>query len=184
MKIPVKDMREPLKLSIQGNESWLAEIYASFLGSEGPGIQGEILISPEPYGVYSVKGHINYVPKVSCSRCELAIAWPIQRDVDVRFIDRDGSGFEIEGDEEGDEGDLTPEDLDTYYLQDGAIDIEMVVNDLVQTAIPSRTIAVSKDGKSCGVCLEDVTKPLIFEDGNKEDQSPFAILKNLKLPDA
>lgn len=186
MKIPVKDMREALKVSIQGDEAWLAEIYASFLGNEGRGIQGEVVICPEPYGVYSVKGQISYVPKVSCSRCELAIPWPIERAIDVRFIDRDGSGFEIEGDdEESDEGDLTPEDLDTYYLgNEGEIDLEMIVNDLVQTAIPTRTIALSADGKSCAICLEDVAKPLVFEDGNKEDQSPFAVLKNLKLPDA
>jgi len=189
MKVLVKDMREPKIIDIQGTEPWLSEIYASFLGNEGYGLKGEIKITPEDYGLFTVEGKIDYVPLVGCSRCQKEIPWPIHKEVSVRFIDRDAaeSGFEIEGVEEGEEieRDLVPEDLDTYYLDDkGELDVEMVINDIVQTALPTRLILLNPDGKSCRICLDNVDIPLVYKDEKDVDISPFAVLKNLKLPDA
>ncbi len=189
MKVLVKDMREAKTIKIEGREPWLNEIYASFLGNEGYGLQGEIVITPEDYGVYTVEGKIEYVPMVGCSRCQKEIPWPINKEVSVRYIDRAAAEaeFEIEGIEEGEviERDLDSEDLDTYYLSAaGEIDIEMVINDIVQTALPTRLIVLNKDGKSCRICLDNVETPLVYKDELDPEKGPFAMLKNLKLPDA
>lgn len=189
MKVLVKDMREPKIIDIQGSEPWLNEIYASFLGNEGYGLKGRVTITPEEYGVFTVEGSIDYVPLVGCSRCQKEIPWPINKGISVRFIDRDAaeSEFEIEGDEEGAmiERELVSEDLDTYYLDQSAeLDVEMVINDIVQTALPTRLIPLNKDGKSCRICLDNVDTALVYKDENDVDTSPFAMLKHLKLPDA
>ncbi|MBC7659657.1 MAG: DUF177 domain-containing protein [Chitinophagaceae bacterium] len=189
MKVLVKDMREPKVINIQGTEPWLNEIYASFLGSEGFGLKGQVTVTPEDYGLYTVEGKIEYVPLVGCSRCDREIPWPINRAISVRFIDRVAaeSSFEIEG-EVGDEmieRDLVSEDLDTYYLEpSGELDVEMVINDIVQTALPTRLILTDKNGKSCLVCHENIDTPIVYKDSADADMNPFAALKNLKLPDA
>ena len=189
MKVQIKDMREPKLIDIKGDEPWLTEIYASFLANEGLGLKGQVKITPEQYGLYTVEGTIEYVPIVGCSRCQREIPWPIHKSVSVRFIDRVAAEaeFEIEGEEDDDmlERDLVPEDLDTYYLTPtGEIDVEMVINDIVQTALPTRLIVLNTDGKTCRICLENVEAPLVFKDAMDIDTSPFAVLKNLKLPDA
>ncbi len=189
MKVLVKDMRESKNIQIDGTEAWLNEIYASFLGNAAYGLKGQLTIKPEAYGLYTVEGKIEYVPLVSCSRCQKEIPWPINKDISVRFIDRVAaeSSFEIEGMDDDDEveRDLVPEDLDTYYLDEkGELDVEMVINDIVQTALPTRLIVLNKDGKSCLICLDNVETPLVYKDEKDIDISPFAMLKNLKLPDA
>ena len=190
MKVLVKDMREPKIIDILGTEPWLNEIYASFLGNEGYGLKGKVTITPGEYGVFTVEGKIDYVPLVGCSRCQKEIPWPINKDISVRFIDRDAAeaGFDFEDDLEGEamlERDLVSEDLDTYYLdKTGELDVEMVINDIVQTALPTRLIRLNKDGKSCRICSDDVDTAIVYKDENDVDTSPFAMLKNLKLPDA
>jgi uncharacterized metal-binding protein YceD (DUF177 family) len=189
MKVLVKDMREPKTIDIQGSEPWLNEIYSTFLGNEGYGLQGQIKVSPEEYGVFTVIGKVDYVPLVGCSRCDKEIPWPINKEINVRFIDRDAAeaGFDFE-DEEGDEDverEIDSQDIDTYYLdQSHQIDIEMVINDIVQTALPTRLILMNKDGKSCRICLDNIDTAVVYKDKNDVDMSPFAALKNLKLPDA
>ncbi len=185
MKLTAKDLREPKLLQLEGNEAWLSEIYGSFEGNDQP-LKGDRRVSPEPYGVFSVKGHVDYTPFVECSRCQELVAFPIHRDIDVRFLDRDAaeSGFDIEG-EEGDEEierELDSKDLDTYYVESsGELDIEMVINDFVQTSLPNR-VTCSLVNKTCGIALQNEESGLVHKDKADIEVSPFAALKNLKLP--
>lgn len=187
MKLSTKDLREAKTIEIQGQEPWLGEIYSSFQGNESP-LTGRIVVKPEAYGVFDVKGKIDYTPVVECSRCSESIGYPIHRDVDVRFIDRDAAeeGLDIEGvdDDENIERELDSEDLDTYYISaNGELDIEMVINDFVQTALPTR-VTCSLVDKTCGLSLQNEESGLVHKDQADVDTSPFAALKNLKLPDA
>ncbi|MES2745028.1 MAG: DUF177 domain-containing protein [Bdellovibrionota bacterium] len=187
MKLPVKDLRDSKIHTIKGDEAWLSDIYSSFSAIDTP-LTGHIGVKPEAYGLYSVQGHVDFTPFIECARCAEPLGYPIHRDISVRFIDRDKAeaGFDIEG-EDGDEvieRELDSQDLDTYYVEShGEIDLEMVVNDFVQTALPTRVICANVD-KTCGVDLKDAESGLVHKDKADFDSSPFAALKNLKLPDA
>ncbi len=184
MKLKAEDLRQAKSMTITGQEPWLAEIYASFDMSlaEAQGekaIVGSVTITPQPYGVYAVSGNIRFVPKVSCSRCEDPIPWPIERTFAVRFLEVP----ELPDDAVEDEEDREPAALDDYYLDsEGLIDIEMLLNDFIQTALPMRLVRASEDGKSCLVCKKAIDTREVFSVGNKEDMSPFAALKSLKIP--
>lgn len=188
MKLIAKDLREIKMIDIQGHEPWLGEIYSSFQGTDCQ-LHGKIVVKPEAYGVYALEGHVDFTPLVECSRCQEPLGYPIHRDFSIRFIDRDAAeaDFEIEGmedDGEEFERDLVSEDLDTYYIEKtGELDIEMVVNDFIQTALPTRVTCASVD-KACGMPLQNHESGLIHKDKADVDMSPFAALKHLKLPDA
>jgi uncharacterized metal-binding protein YceD (DUF177 family) len=187
MKLLTKGLRGPKTLTLQGDESWLSEIYSSFPANERP-LSGQIEVIPEAYGLYAVKGHVDYTPSVECARCSELIGYPIHRDISVRFIDRDQaeSGLDIEGIDEDEviERELDSKDLDTYYIEStGEIDLEMVINDFVQTALPTR-VTCANVNKICGVDLKDSQSGLVHKDKNDFESSPFAALKSLKLPDA
>ena len=181
MRLKTDDLREVLTIDIRGDEAWLKDIYASFGQKEGDSsakISGRLTVTPSDYGVFYVRGQILFTPFVHCGRCEDMIPWEIDRRLDARFL----TPYDA-GDEEEAEKDLTPEDLDDYYIEGKEINIEPLVNDLIQTALPSRLIRTTADGKACAICLEDVQVPLVFEQQSAEDASPFAVLKNLKLPE-
>ncbi len=178
MRLKTDDLREVLTIDIRGDESWLRDIYSSFGQKEGQDqakITGRLTVTPADYGVFYVRGQITYAPFVHCGRCEDLIPWQIDRRLDARFLTPYDDG-------EDEEKDLTPEDLDDYYIENKEINIEPLVNDLIQTALPSRLIQTTADGKACAICLEDVQTPLVFEQQTSEEASPFAVLKNLKLP--
>ncbi len=181
MRFKIEELREPKQIEIKGDEPWLALIYKSF-GLHGredePRLSGYFHISPNQYGAFHVKGEISFTPKVSCGRCELQIPWEIKRTLNVRYLlpFKDEDGVEAERD-------LSPEDLDDYYIENDEIDIELSINDIVQTAIPSRLIKLTPDGKACAVCLENVEEAVVYEQKGAAENNPFAILKDLKLPE-
>jgi uncharacterized metal-binding protein YceD (DUF177 family) len=184
MKLKAADLREPLTIPIAGDEPWLSFIYQSFAikGQTQPKLTGEVTVTPAPYDVFTIKGQVRFHPLVNCGRCQDLITWEIERPIDARYLAR----YEADEAEEGEdvEVDLTPQDLDSYYLQDGWIDLEPVINDVVQTALPNRLIKVTADGKNCVVCLENIEDQLVYEEERSPDASPFAKLKGLKFPDS
>ncbi len=180
MKLKAEDLRGPKTITITGQEDWLDLIYQSFGLAKGEGshlITGQLTVHPSNYGLYEIEGQIQFTPVVSCSRCEDMIPWEISRKIKVRYLE----ARPVEEDEV--ERDLEPSDFDAYYLDDeGYMDLEVVVNDFIQTALPTRLVKVGKDGKSCLICQKDVGTATVFKDEAKPEQSPFAALLNLKLP--
>lgn len=182
MRFKVEELRNPVPIVIKGDEVWLREIYATFdqkKPGEGPLITGEMTLTPADYGVYYLEGELAYTPSVPCGRCVDRIPWEIKRSFSLRFL----TPYQDEESDEPLEKDLTPEDLDDYYIENKEIDIEPVLNDLIQTALPTRLIKTTADGKACAICLEDIEKPLVYEQQSAADASPFAVLKKLKLPE-
>lgn len=180
MRFKVEELRHSVAIEIKGDEPWLSKIYGSFgqkTPGDGPRLTGHLTLTPDNYGAYYLKGDVVYSPFVACGRCEDLIPWEIRRTFAVRFLtpyeDEDGTV----------EKDLTPEDLDDYYIENKEIDLEPVLNDMIQTSLPTRLIKTTADGKACSICLEDVQTPLVYEQQKAEDASPFAVLKNLKLPE-
>jgi uncharacterized metal-binding protein YceD (DUF177 family) len=183
MKLKAEDLRSPKTITISGDEPWLHLIYESFdikgAVPEARKITGSLTVTPTNYGLYDVVGEVRFTPAVSCSRCEDMIPWEISRKIKVRYLEQ----APIEDEEEEVERDLEPSDLDAYYIDaQGMIDLEVVINDFIQTALPTRLVKTAPDGKSCLICHKDVSTKTVYQDAIKPEESPFAVLKNLKLP--
>ncbi len=183
MKLKAEDLRSPKTITISGDEPWLNLIYESFdikgAVSAAHRITGALTVTPSTYGLYDVEGEVRFTPNVPCSRCEDMIPWEISRKIKVRYLEQ----APLEDEEEEVERDLEPSDMDAYYIDaQGMIDLEVVLNDFIQTALPTRLVKTAPDGKSCLICHKDVSSKAVFEDAVKPEESPFAVLKNLKLP--
>lgn len=180
MRIHIHDLKPDMNVHIDGTEPWLDRLYADFPAQNDqqsrPRIVGDLTLTLEEAGSVLVTGNLSYTPIVSCSRCDLGISWPLSFRLSVRYLPEN---VNISSKERT----LTSADLDAYYLEDNEIDLEGLINDTVQTALPNRVIATTDDGSACRICEADLTNSQVY--GQKDDNdasSPFAALKNLKLP--
>jgi uncharacterized metal-binding protein YceD (DUF177 family) len=169
----------PTRIEIAGDETWLERIYSDFPAAGGarPRLTGTVSLSREAAGSVVVQGSIAFAPEVSCSRCSRFIPWPLRLELSQRYL-------AVELKHLPREKNLSRSDLDAYYLEDGAVDLETLINDAVQTELPSTFVPEREDGAACRVCKADLSAALVY--GKKETQagapaSPFAALKDLKL---
>ncbi len=177
MRIPLTELNRPKTLTVRGDEEWLGRLYADFPLGKDQALTGELKIKAGEGGEVTVKGHVEFAPKVACGRCEKTIAWPLTLEVDTRFLPERGP-------ETKRDITLTESDLDSYFIEMGAVDLEQALTDVVQTALPSSLVRANEDGDECVVCHADLTKELVFGVGKKAEEkpaSPFAALKDLKL---
>ncbi len=181
MKIKVADLKEPLVVKISGREEWLSTIYGYFPAPEGtisPLISGELTVNEKGYGIVEVSGSISYAPFIACSRCAEPLQWPIDRDVDLMFRD-------LPENETPRERELTLKEMDDFYIKDGALDLELIVNEEIQLEIPTTTVPKDNRGRGCSSCSDqgDKGKTVYSSDSEEaERENPFAVLKNLRLP--
>jgi uncharacterized metal-binding protein YceD (DUF177 family) len=182
MRVHIFDLKPDLSVHVAGTESWLDRIYADFPSASGasrPRVHGDLLLTLEEGGTVYVSGKLNFAPVIGCSRCDLGIPWPMSFDVGVRF-------FPSSVNAPTRERTLSQNDLDIYFLEDDEVDLETLVNDLVQTGMPSRVLATTDDGSACRICHADLTSAQVYGSHPAADapseRSPFAALKDLKLP--
>jgi uncharacterized metal-binding protein YceD (DUF177 family) len=72
---------------------------------------------------------------------------------------------------------LSAEDLDVYFIESGTVDLEVLVNDSLQCAIPSHIQCDHSAGRTCDAGDDS----LVYSDSKDfQADSPFAVLKNLK----
>ena len=183
MKFRVKDLSaKPTPLTIGGSEEWLNDLYASFAhtsdvasGKVTPGkLQATLELTKDLAGFVRVAGNLKYTPHIDCSRCGETITWPIDESVDVvfrPFVSEPEGGKEIS---------LTKDDVDQYIIEGGTVDIEGLINDLVQMAIPINTVMLNESEAACKICGLAVTEDKVYGEGEPEKVSPFAVLKKLK----
>ncbi len=173
MHIRLRDLTSGMHVTIQGDEPWLEPLYQDFPPPSGnttrPRLTGDVRLMVEDGGSVRVRGAMQYAPLVTCSRCSTVQTLPLGIDVDARFVPE-------QHDDIPKEKTLTAAEVETYFLERGGVDLEQLTNDLVQTSVPSRIL--------CASCQAEVDA----SDGHvyttdRGDSSPFAALKNLKLPD-
>ena len=180
MRISVTDLDLDKTISLSGTEAWLAPIYAAFpLGDAGREVAtqltGTIKLHLEEGGSVSVTGSLNYTPVLNCGRCEKGIPFPLAMTIDVRYMPSALSVAERELN-------LTEADLDAYFLEDDAVDVEGLIIDTIHLAIPTRLVLTKPDAKTCAVCGIDLSADRLYgSHGDKPERSPFAVLKDLKL---
>jgi len=177
MKININSINPTLVVEITGTEPWLATIYADYFSGEDKNhalIQGKIKLHAEEAGTFVVTGALKFVPALPCSRCEKSIDWPLDVSIDLRYLPELTNSLEKEKN-------LTPADLEAYYVEEGRIDLEVLVNDTINDAIPLRVQHTKEGDSNCLTCGKDLSGEKIWS-SQDEKPSPFAILKGLKLP--
>jgi uncharacterized metal-binding protein YceD (DUF177 family) len=176
MKIKVDDLpQQGRRIDIKGDEDWLAKIYRTFpepIESQAA-IKAQADIVPDNYGFVTVTGHLTFAPNVNCSRCDQLIPWPLERQFNVEFRPANANPPK--------EIDLEAEELEYYYLDEaGHLDLEIVLNDTIQTAFPAKLLCASDDGQTCKHCHIDLNDNLVYHSGDFKRPNPFSVLKNIK----
>lgn len=178
MLIRVDDIHPTFSLSIHGNEPWLAPIVELMHDGETKSdskITGEIQFRKDSAGFVYGKGHVKYTPLLACSRCAMDIPWPLDTTFEVMWR----PPFESVTPREMA---LSAEDLDVYFMVDGKINVEELINDVLQCARPEQVLIRTEGSDDCGICGVNLLDNLVYgKDEPLESTSPFAALKNLKI---
>ena len=177
MKININSINPTLVVEITGSEPWLANIYSDYFSRDEKNhahLTGKIKLQAEEAGTFVVTGDLKFVPALPCSRCEKRIDWPLDVALNLRYLPELTNTLEKEKN-------LTPADLEAYYVEDGRIDLEVLINDAVNDAIPLRVQHTKEGDTNCLTCGKDLSGDKIWS-SQDEKPSPFAVLKGLKLP--
>lgn len=197
MKLPVKEIFDtPYQIELRGDEPWLQNIYGSFAQTNGL-LTAQLSFRKDLAGFVYVSGNVAFTPYVDCSRCSESIPWPVAESVEVTYRPEGLDATPAK------EVNLKKRELEQYAIANGMIDLEELVNDIVQMAIPLHTVRITDDGKSCVACGIDVTSEKVWggnpssrtskpqpsgknnsADSTNDDSkttSPFAVLAGLKL---
>jgi uncharacterized metal-binding protein YceD (DUF177 family) len=183
MLVKVVGLTEPTTIEISGGEPWLDRIYTSFglnpLASEHP-IKGNLTISPEHDLGFLVEGRVVFQAPVDCSRCGKDITWPISEDINVFYS---ANSPDKKDKSENGINNLSSDDLDDYRLEDESINLEILINEFIQLAIPNRKVLVDEND-NCQICLMDLSDETVFGQDTSVDlsENPFGKLKGLKFP--
>lgn len=179
MRIKSTELSTEMRITLTGTETWLGALYADFASSEPPStsrlLTGHLDLTKAENGSVNVKGSLSFTPIVSCARCAKDIPWPLAVPVDTVVLPEDHAPLPKDHN-------LREEELESYRLIGDEVDLELLVNDAVQTALPNQFVAASEDGKSCKICHLDISNPKVFSAGESEQASPFAALRGLKVP--
>jgi len=175
MKIKVSNLKEPQELIISGQEPWLEALYAPFPHPPAAPLTGQLRIRKDSAGFVYVTGDISCTPTLECSRCLSQMPWPVSTHIDACF--RPGLSDVLR---ERDIN-LSRDDLDLYFIEAGEVDLECLLNDCLQTAIPYQTFCESLPGKHCDLDHSKLPGDQVYGVPDEETSSPFAVLQNLKL---
>ena len=167
-------LSKPIETEIKGEEPWLGDIYQSFLptsAKESARLLAKTSIRHLSEEMFEITGSLSYTPEVPCSRCDLAIPWAIDLQFQMVILP--------EGQEWAEHG-QSPE---ICYHKNRQFDLEALINDQVQLAIPQQTLLPTADGKNCAICHLNIGNKKVFssEGDGADEESPFSVLKGLKL---
>lgn len=159
MQIKFADIVKPITFEFMGQEEWLANVRKSFpLGLKSP-LRGSMEIRPMGSGRFELKGRIQVEPMVPCSRCNDSISWAVDEKIHVT-VQREGNSDR----EDWSDLELGADDLEIYEVPGDSINLETILNDAIQLAIPYRCVQVDemKDGiEKCRVCGDNLNDSLV-----------------------
>ena len=173
MILSINHLRSPHSVKLSPSENWLKQV-ATDLAPSNPAsanIEGEMTISLSTAGFVHVTGAISAVTFQPCSICGDSVSLALSAPVKATFRPP------YAGDAPKDMS-LTSEDLDVYFIEDGGINLEIVVNDALQCAVPYQLTCERAGRPPCN------NRHLASEDeqtgARSGANSPFAILKTIK----
>jgi uncharacterized metal-binding protein YceD (DUF177 family) len=176
MRLIVKSLNSPHYVQISPKDSWLRQLAKDLSPSspEEAAISGELTLRADNAGFIHANGHITASALLPCDRCGRDVTIPLASNIQATFRPSyDGQAPR--------EMSLSAEDLDTYFIEGGQIDLEILVNDTLQCALPGHIACPPSAENSCS---SDVDEDSDEEERPSNDKtgenSPFAILKSLK----
>lgn len=177
MKIDLLDIDPQVNVTINGDEPWLESIYRSFESNPNtpaaPRLSGTMTVKKTGYGTYATTGDVKFSPLVACGRCDQLLSWPL----DLHFtID---CREEKKSSETARERDLKESEMEIFYFSGGHIDLELILNEMIQIALPSQTVQ-KDDRDQCMVCHKDLRDDLAYGSREAAKENPFAVLKKLQ----
>ena len=168
--VAFKSLNEPLTIEIQGEESWLQQVYQQFTAigeqSQPQGISGSLVVRATGPDTALVEGRLHFEPCLPCSRCNDPLSWPLVANVKARYSTL---------------ADLEPlEAVEDYQLNtSGEIDMSALVIDQLVSEVPLQILAKADD-KSCRVCGVSLAETKVYSTTGDADDGPFSVLKKLQ----
>lgn len=172
MKLAVSSIKFPHKVVISPDASWLQMIARDLCPADPQStqIRGQLSLNLDSGGFVFVTGHISAQATLPCDRCGEDVKIPIETDIAATFRPPYEANIPREIS-------LSAEDLEVYFIDGGVVDLETVINDSLQCALPNHLTCENSHGKPCS----NDDDGLVYRDSREfEVQSPFAVLKNLK----
>ncbi len=172
MKLSVTSVKYPHNVVITPDAPWL-NLIARDLSPSSPEkarIQGELSLNADSAGFITASGHLKAQATLPCDRCGKDTSIPLETKVTAIFRPeyQENAPREMT---------LSPEDLEVYFIENDAVDLEVLVNDSLQCALPNHVLCGSDGDQPC----EDPDDGLVYRDSTEfKAESPFAVLKNLK----
>jgi len=176
MRLIVKSLNSPHHVQFSPNDSWLRQVAKDLSPSspEDAAISGELTLRADNAGFVHATGHIKASALLPCDRCGRDVTIPVLSDIQATF--RPSYNEQAPR-----EMSLSAEDLDTYFIEGGQIDLEILVNDTLQCALPGHIACPPSAGNNCNSDLHDDNDEEEARSTDKtRENSPFAILKSLK----
>lgn len=173
MRLPVQNLHSRHTLVISATEPWLKPM-ATLLAPSAPElaqIQGEVILSTSTAGFVKASGHLTATAVQPCSLCGETLTFPLDTAVAATFR----PPFEGHTPKEMT---LISDDLEVYFIENGSIDLEVLINDALQCAMPYQVTCV---GEGTGPCDNaNLGSPSGQSNQDPGTNSPFAVLKTLK----
>lgn len=178
MRLQTSTMPSPHQIHFVGSEAWLARISLDLSpkAPEESKIQGDISLRLDSAGFVHATGSVSAEATRPCDRCGQAVKIPLHSHMDVTFRPpfTDVTPRIMA---------LTSEDLEVYFIEDGAVDLEVMINDSIQCAIPSQIGCSPSDITICGssedslVRTEEDRHQMDLEASSSASHNPFLALK-------
>lgn len=173
MHLSLKNLGSTHVVKLSPTEVWLQKLAAD-LAPTNPSsadIQGEVTFRANSAGFVYASGSINATAMQACSLCGDLVTIPLSAEVNATFRPP------YEGHTPKDLS-LMPEDLDVYFIEEGGINLETLINDVLQCAIPYH---VTCETLGLSPCDNDHLSSEEDQKGSRSGvNSPFAILKTIK----
>ena len=175
MRLPTQSLSStPHQVSFMGQDPWLLRV-AKDLTPDSPdtsNISGNISLHSDTAGFVHANGHVSADALLPCSRCgrtqKIHLESPISATFRPPYSEHAPRDLALES-----------EDFEVYFIEQGQVDLEVLVNDVLQCALPAQIICEEGDLEGC--VGDDYGSDLVYGDNKPlEKESPFAILKSLK----
>jgi uncharacterized protein len=120
-----------------------------------------------------VRGHLEGTLQVNCSRCLVSFSHPVEADFDLLLAPSPAAA--VKEDEE-----LSRADLDVDYYTAEMVNLENILREQVLLTLPLKPLCSETCRGICPRCGVDLNRETC-QCAEEESDSPFAILKNIKL---
>lgn len=173
MKIDVGQLRDKKTVKLSGGEEWLRAIRDSYQDMKEP-LSGIVEISLlDEYDRCSVDVDISLCPVVVCGQCSEPMGLAITVRNRYFFVDGEDPLLKQR------EVELESTDLDLYYLDQGELDLESFINEIVNLEMPN-LIQHSTPDHPCTQARLLRDGAAAYADDRQASNNPFSVLKKLK----